>query len=100
MHELEYGIQLLPFSRKRARIHWTITNLVLQYSNRILPVGKAEATQAAMYRAWRRQAGRSLEVGDALIAATAKVNGLVLATRNIRDFEDLGLELIDPWDSG
>ncbi len=35
---------------------------------------------------------------DAMIAATAKVKGYRLATRNRRGFEETGLELIDPWD--
>jgi predicted nucleic acid-binding protein len=34
---------------------------------------------------------------DALIAATARVNNKVLVTRNVRDFADMGVEIIDPW---
>lgn len=41
--------------------------------------------------------GRRMEVPDAIIAAIALVNGGRLATRNIRDFETTGLDLISPW---
>lgn len=99
VHELKFGIELLPLGNRRDRIYSAITDLVSQYSDRILPVGDSEATQAAIYRAQRHRLGRVLDLGDALIAGTAKVNGLALATRNIRDFEYLELELINPWDS-
>ena len=99
VHELNFGIELLPLGRRRDRIHSATTDLVSQYSDRILPVGESEANQAAIFRAQRHRIGRNLDIGDALIAGTAKVNGLALATRNIRDFEYLELELIDPWDS-
>lgn len=42
-------------------------------------------------------AARSLPIVDALIAATARAHALVLATRNRRDFQDLGIEVFDPW---
>ncbi len=98
-HELKFGIELLPLGNRRDRIYSAIAELLSQYIDRILPVGDAEATQAATYRAQRHRAGRILDIGDALIASTAKVNGLALATRNTRDFEFLDLELINPWNS-
>ncbi len=99
VHELKFGIELLPLGYRRDRINSTITDLVSQFSDRILPVRELEAIQAAKFRAQRQRVGRKLDLGDALIAGTAKVNGLALATRNVRDFEFLQLELINPWDS-
>jgi predicted nucleic acid-binding protein len=50
--------------------------------------------------AWGRiAAGRTRDTADALIAATALVHGLTLVTRNIRDFADLPLRVLDPWAS-
>ena len=97
VHELKIGIELLPPGNRRDRIYSVFINLVSQYSDRILPMGDSEANQAAIYRAQQHRAGRILDLGDALIAGTAKVNGLALATRNVRDFEHLELELINPW---
>ncbi len=99
VHELKFGIELFPLGYRRDRINSAITDLMSQFSDRILPVRELEAIQAAKFRAQRQRVGRRLVVGDALIAGTAKVNGLALATRNIRDFEYLELELINPWDS-
>ena len=98
VHELKIGIELLPSGNRRDRIYSVFINLVSQYGDRILPVGDSEANQAAIYRAQQHRVGRVLDLGDALIAGTAKVNGLALATRNVRDFEHLELELINPWD--
>lgn len=54
---------------------------------------------AACFRAWARlMHGRSDALTiDAMIAATAQVHRLVVATRNVRDFEVLGVSTVDPW---
>jgi len=41
--------------------------------------------------------GFELSVMDGFLAATAKVHGLTLATRNVRDFQMLGIDLLNPW---
>ncbi len=60
-------------------------------------MGEPETAAAALLRAEMQREGGVLEVGDALIAGTVKVNGLAVAIRNIRDFSDLGVESIDLW---
>ncbi|AFY28860.1 type II toxin-antitoxin system VapC family toxin [Cyanobium gracile] len=45
----------------------------------------------------REQLGRPIATADAVIAATALAQGAQLATRNVSDFTDLGLDLINPW---
>ena len=37
-------------------------------------------------------------LGDALIAGTARAHDLAVATRNVRDFEGLGVAVVDPWE--
>jgi len=64
---------------------------------RRLGAGRWEDVTAAQFRAEARQFGRVLHLPDALIAATAKENGLTLATRNIAGFDYLGVAVIDPW---
>lgn len=62
------------------------------YADRILDI------DAAVARRWGElTAARSLPVVDALLAATALVNGLTVATRNVRDFAAMDVPLIDPW---
>jgi toxin FitB len=59
----------------------------------ILPVTEAVALE------WGRlSAERSRNTADGLIAATARVHDLILVTRNVADFEDSGVSIINPWD--
>ena len=44
-----------------------------------------------------KRSGRGLLSMDGLIAATAIVHDLTIATRNVKDFEGFGIEIIDPW---
>ena len=99
LHELYYGIGLLLSGRRRDGIVAVLSAFVTEYGDRILPVGYSEAIQAAEFRAQKHNSGGALDVGDALIAGTAKVNALAIATRNVRDFEYLGLEVVNPWES-
>ncbi len=97
LHELQYGVMLLPLGQRRDQIATAMRSLATLHGDRILPVDREEATAAGELRARARQSGRSLDLGDALIAATATINGLALATRNTRDFVGLDLEVINPW---
>ena len=98
LHELDYGLGLLPQGRRRDAISSVLSALVAEYRDRILPVGRLEALEAAALRVRAQHSGRVLDMGDALIAGTASANGLSVATRNVRDFQGLGLDIINPWD--
>ncbi len=54
---------------------------------------------AAVFRAWARLMHRKPDhlIEDAMIAATALVNGLIVVTRNVRDFEGFGVKVVDPF---
>lgn len=97
LHELDFGVGLLPPGRRRDSISAALSAFVTEYEDRILPVGRSEARQAAALRARAHRSGRVLDLGDALIAGTASANDLSVATRNVRDFDGLGLDVIDPW---
>ncbi|MGL4242923.1 MAG: type II toxin-antitoxin system VapC family toxin [Beijerinckiaceae bacterium] len=59
----------------------------------VLPVTEAIALE------WGRlSAERSRNTADGLIAATARVHDLILVTRNVADFEDTGVSIVNPWD--
>lgn len=100
VHELEFGLALLPPGRRRDAIDAALRAFVALYEDRILPLGRAEAAHAAALRARARRSGRVLDLGDALIAGTAGAHDLAVATRNVRDFADLGIDVADPWQAG
>ena len=97
LYELEYGMRLLPEGRRRRQIRTMIAGIVASHGDRILPVGRNEAQRAAWLRARARHTGRPAQTGDALIAGTADVQALAVATRNIGHFAPFDIEVVNPW---
>lgn len=97
VHELEYGIAILPPGRRHDRLRASIDRILLEYQDRILPLERAAAEWAALYRAQIRRAGREPNLADMLIAGTAKSHDLTLSTRNVRDFDRLNIPIVNPW---
>jgi predicted nucleic acid-binding protein len=96
--ELQYGIARLPSGRRRDDLATRIaTFLSDSFDGQILPFDSICARHYASIRAGREIAGYPITVEDAMIAATARAYGAVLATRNGRDFVGCGITLIDPW---
>jgi predicted nucleic acid-binding protein len=69
------------------------------FSGRIRPFTSEAAHWYAQLLRRRERLGRSMATADAVIAATALAHGASLATRNVADFANIGLELINPWDT-
>ncbi|CAM5416791.1 Ribonuclease VapC OS=Afipia felis OX=1035 GN=fitB_1 PE=3 SV=1 [Afipia felis] len=95
--ELERGV--LGIQRRDAaqgaRLRaWLDNHVRSEFAGRILPIDDAIATRCAHLHI----PDRRNEV-DALIAATALVHGLTVATRNVRDFEGTGVVVVNPWES-
>lgn len=100
IHELEYGLRLLPEGRRRDLLTAMVSSIVAIYQDRILTLDRAEAEWSARFRAQERRSGRVLDLGDALIAGTARANDLTIATRNVRDFRFLAVDILNPWEPG
>ena len=98
VHELEFGLRLMTPGRRRERLRADISSLLTRYSDRIIPVDRASAQWAARFRAEAIQSGRPPDIVDMLIAGTAKAHDLAVATRNVRDFEGLDIDLVNPWE--
>lgn len=99
IHELEYGLQRMAHGQRRASLQDGLLGFIAEYEDRILPVERIGAEWAARFRAQAQRSGRALDLGDALIAGTAKTHDLAVATRNVRDFGDLGVGVINPWET-
>ncbi|MCY4230114.1 MAG: hypothetical protein OXF26_04370 [Alphaproteobacteria bacterium] len=65
------------------------------FDDRVLPFDSRAAY--ADIAAMRRSAGRPAAPADCQIAAIAQSRGMTMATRNIRDFEDIDIEIVNPW---
>lgn len=93
--EIRRGIEALrPRDAARAGLleAW-LADLAAAFGPRILPIDAAAAAE------WGRlSAGRTVPVIDALLAATARLHGLVLVTRNTADLAGLDLRLLNPFD--
>ena len=97
VHELKYGLNLLPKGARRTQLTQSIEHFIEQYAAFILPLNDAEASTAANLRAKARKAGKPCHLADSLIAGTAKVHGLTVVTRNDKDFIPFEIEIINPW---
>jgi toxin FitB len=67
------------------------------FSGRVLPFDVAAAEHYADLVVARERGGRPVSSADGQIAAICRYNGAALATRNGRDFEEVGVEILDPW---
>ncbi len=93
--EIERGIIKLRKvdSEKATRLDLWLRELRRDNADRILAVTEDVAL------AWGRiTAGRTRGSADTLIAATAAVHDLILVTRNVTDFDDTGVTVLNPWD--
>lgn len=96
--EIRRGIALMDNGRKRdALAEWLARDLPQRFERRIIPVDEPVALAWGDLMGRAKRSGRGLSSMDGLIAATVVAHDLTLATRNTRDFEGFGIELIDPW---
>jgi len=97
--EIELGITLLPENRKKQSLLAAAQEVFSNFSGRCLAFGATEASIYAELIADTRKKGITMSVEDAQIASVAISNGFRMATRNIKDFKDIGgLPLINPFD--
>jgi predicted nucleic acid-binding protein len=96
--ELLYGIARLPAGRRKERLGEAIRGLLEEdLDGRVEPFDAMSARHYAELLGDRERAGRPISAADAQIAAICRKLGATLATRNTSDFEDAGIDLLDPW---
>lgn len=96
--ELRRGVDLLEPGRRRDRLEeWLADDLTARFHGRILDVDRRVADGWGQLMARSQRAGHALASMDAFFAATALRHELTLVTRNVRDFDGLGVALHNPW---
>lgn len=97
--ELRFGAALLPQGGRRAALEQMIEGIISRvFGERIEDFDFAATGPYASLRSARQRSGRPIASQDAQIAAICISRQAVLATRNTKDFDGLGISLINPWD--
>lgn len=95
--ELHRGVGRLPASRRRAELAQWLVQLGVAFEGRILAFDDRVARVWAEMTVEAEARGQPMSAFDSVIAATARAHGCRLATRNVRDFAQAGIDLVDPW---
>ena len=96
--EVRFGLEILASGRRRRTLEEAFRKTLEEdFEGRIVPFDDAAALAAGRIAAERRRSGRPIEIRDVQIAGIAAARKATIATRNVRHFEGLGPELIDPW---
>ena len=97
LHEITYGLRLLPKGRRRSELEEKLQQLLSEYGDLVIPIDQSEAYQAALFRVQAKHQGRVIHLADSLIAGSAKVHNLSVVTRNVDDFFAIDVDIINPW---
>ena len=98
--ELRKGITLRAPGKRRTELEtWIEADLPNLFAGRILPLTRSIAERWGNLEAQRQQMGHPLQVPDGQIAATALEHGLTIVTRNVRDFQGLGVMILNLWET-
>lgn len=97
--ELLAGVRRLPEGRRKHELARGIEEAVAPYrgSRSVLAFDADAAERYAEVLAARDAAGAPISTADAQIAAICLAHGAVCATRNVKDFQNTGVKIVDPW---
>lgn len=98
--EMLYGVALLPYGRRRDLLAEQAEAVFREdFAGRILAFDQEAARCFAQIAADADQAGRTIPILDAQIAAIARSRGAALVTRNVDHFERCGIDIVNPWNA-
>ena len=96
--EIAKGIEMLPKSRRKRDLHtWLKEDLLVRFEGNILPLDTDVLLEWGALTARLESAGKTMPAMDSLIAASALSKKMMLVTRNVSDFEDAAVEIVNPW---
>jgi predicted nucleic acid-binding protein len=95
--EIRYGLECLADGRRKDRLRAAAGEVFTAFSDYVLPFDVGAAGHYALIISHRDGIGLPIEGFDAQIAAICRFHGAALATRNVKDFRETGIDVIDPW---
>jgi len=96
--EMGFGLAVMPTGAKRARLETLFKEIFeIDFIDRIHGFDVAAARAFVTIYSERQKRGRPMTYADAQIAAITRAHSATLATRNVRDFADCGIDLVNPW---
>jgi predicted nucleic acid-binding protein len=96
--EIRYGLRIMPKGRRRQALEEGFDQIIATaFAGRILAFDEPAAAHYGEVMGRRKELGRPLSVPDGQIAALARLHRFAVATRNVRDFLDCGIDLLDPF---
>jgi predicted nucleic acid-binding protein len=98
--ELVSGINRLPEGRRRTGLDASLWHVLARsFQGRFLDFDQAAAMAYGTIVPLRLFQGHPISIPEAQIAAIALAHGATLATRNVKDFEGIGVALVNPWEA-
>lgn len=98
--EIRLGLERLATGKRRKQLEAAFSDMLEEdLENRVVVFDRGGAEAAGRLAAKGYRAGRPVDYRDIQIAGIATARRATLATRNLRHFEGLGLDLIDPWNA-
>lgn len=96
--EILAGLAIMPAGRRRLDLEAAVRAMFLEdFEGRVLPFDMAAAVTYADIFATRRRLGRLVATVDLMIASIARSRGVSVVTRNVADFDDCGVAIVNPW---
>jgi len=95
--EVRFGLEIMPNGKRRAALISDFEKFLSSIDHRVAPFDIEAAQHASSLMASRKVQGRPREMRDTMIAGIVLSRRATLATRNIRDFDDIPATLVDPW---
>lgn len=98
--EILYGVAVLADGARKTQVQAAMKAIFTEdLSGQVIPFDRDCAEVYAAIVANRKNSGQPISQFDAMIAAATASRGATLATRNLRDFADCGIRLINPWET-
>ena len=95
--EILYGIERLPSGRRKELLRTTAHDVFAAFGDQVLPFDRRAAVHYSSVVDMRDRLGLPIDGFDAQIASICRTHDAGLATRNAKDFDHAGVDVVDPW---